>query len=176
MKKLLCALFMALPLLALEVGEKLPTLTLEGKDGARADGEPWSSESLRGKVFVIFYVDPDKKDLNEEFVERLKSEEFDRRYYGSAAIANLEATWMPNFAIEAALKSKQKKYPDTIYVKDRVKKGVKVWGVADDDANFIVLGPQGKVLYFSSGKIPKESYEKIVDLIHTEIDRLSNRR
>ncbi len=175
MRKLFLLLLTIMPLLALEVGEKLPTLTLEGKDGARADGAPWSSDSLRGKVFVIFYVDPDKKDLNEEFVDRLKSEEFDRRYYGSVAIANLEATWMPNFAIEAALKSKQKKYPDTIYVKDRVKKGVKVWGVADDDANLIVIDANGEVLYFKSGKIPKESYEKIVDLIHSKIDRLSNR-
>jgi predicted transcriptional regulator len=173
MKRFLSLLLLALPLLALESGGKLPELTLSGNEGGKADGTPWSSESLQGKVYVIFYVDPDKKDLNEPFVEILKRQKFDRRYYGSVAIVNMEATWMPNFAIEAALKNKQEKYPDTIYVKDKVKKGVEVWRMADDDANLLIVDAAGRVAYVCDGKIPKESYPKIIEIIRQKMAVIS---
>ncbi|MCF6201095.1 MAG: YtfJ family protein [Hydrogenimonas sp.] len=172
MKRVFLILLAALPLLALEVGQNLPTLSLEKDEGGRADGSSWSSDSLTGKVSAIFYVDPDKKSLNEKFTEALQSQKFDRKYYTSVAIVNMAATWMPNFAIEKALQSKQSKYPDTVYVKDRVKKGVKIWHVADDDVNFIVLSPKGVVLYARSGKIPEDEYEKIFDTIERSIETL----
>ena len=73
------------------------------------------------------------------------------------------------FAIASALKSKQKKYPDTIYVKDLHKKGVKVWRMKDDDANFVVLSKEGEVLYVKAGKIPENEYETIFSIIRTHI-------
>jgi predicted transcriptional regulator len=82
----------------------------------------------------------------------------------------MAATWMPNFAIASALKSKQEKYPDTLYVKDKVKKGVKVWGMADDDANFMVVSPEGKVLYYIPGKIPESEYERIFGTIERSME------
>ncbi len=157
---------------ALETGKKLPALEISQNDGGLVDGTPFRSEDLKGKVTVIFYVDPDKKDLNEEFVERLKEEKFDRNHYRSVAIINMQATWMPNFAIEAALKSKQKKFPNAIYVKDKAKKGVEVWGVSDDDANIIVIDSDGIVRYVRSGKIPESEYETIFSLIRNEISKL----
>jgi len=171
MKKLLFSLLLALPLLALEVGQPLPQLTLSGKEGGRVDGKPFDSESLKGKVTVIFYMDPDKKDLNEPFTDALHAQHFDRANYQSVAIVNMAATWMPNFAIASALKSKQKKFPDTIYVKDLHKKGVKVWGMADDDANFAVVSKTGEVLYYKAGKIPESDYEKIFALIADAMTR-----
>ena len=171
-KLLLTAFLISIPVFALEVGEPLPSLELSGKDGGRVDGAPFKSDLLRGKVTVLFYVDPDKKDLNEPFVEKLKAQKFDRSRYRSVAVINMEATWMPNFAIAAALKSKQKRYPDTIYVKDMVKKGVEVWQMADDDANIAVIDPKGTVLYARSGKIPEEEFETILSIIERQIGKL----
>ena len=37
----------------------------------------------------------------------LKAEKFHRGKYGSVGVGNLAATWMPNFAINIALKKKQ---------------------------------------------------------------------
>ncbi len=44
---------------AVELGEIPPKVELKDKLGGRLDGTPWSSEELRGKVHVLFYVDPD---------------------------------------------------------------------------------------------------------------------
>ncbi len=147
------------------IGKPLPHLSLAGKEGHTVGGAPFDSRDLRGKVTVLFYVDPDKKDLNEDFTEALKAKHFDRKNYRSVAIINMAATWMPNFVLNAALKSKQKTYPDTLYVKDFHKKGVKAWHLADDDANFLILSKEGKVLYACSGKIPKSEWPGIFQTI-----------
>ncbi|WP_456404135.1 YtfJ family protein [Hydrogenimonas sp.] len=167
MRRFITLLFLALPLLALEVGKPLPRLVLDGEAGGRVDGTPFESDALRGKVTVLFYVDPDKKSLNEAFTDALHAQHFDRSRYQSVAIVNMAATWMPNFAIASALKSKQKKFPDTIYVKDRHKKGVEVWRMHDDDANFAILSRDGEVLYFRAGKIPETDYETIFSIIRS---------
>jgi predicted transcriptional regulator len=170
LKKLFLLPLLAAALLAVEVGRPLPQLTLSGKEGGRVDGKPFDSAALAGKTTVIFYVDPDKKGLNEAFTDALHARHFDRSRYRSVAIVNMAATWMPNFAIASALKSKQEKYPDTLYVKDKVKKGVKVWGMADDDANFMVVSPEGKVLYYIPGKIPESEYERIFGTIERSME------
>jgi predicted transcriptional regulator len=169
MRALIGALLLSLSLHALETGAPLPRLTLAQDEGGKADGTPFDSSTLLGKVTVIFYMDPDKKDLNEAFADALHAQHFDRRGYRSVAIVNMAATWMPNFAIAAALKSKQKKFPDTVYVKDLHKKGVKVWGMADDDANFAVISKEGEVLYYKAGKIPPSEFETIFKTIRTAL-------
>ncbi|WP_201351961.1 YtfJ family protein [Hydrogenimonas urashimensis] len=165
MKRVLASFLLILPLVAAEVGKPLPRLQLSGKEGGRVDGSPFDSKRLHGKVTVIFYVDPDKKSLNEPFTEALKAKRFDRSRYRSVAVVNMAATWLPDFAIAAALKSKQKKYPDTLYVRDRRKKGVRVWGVADDEANFLLVSKDGRVLYAASGKIAESEWSEIFSLI-----------
>ncbi|WP_457596798.1 YtfJ family protein [Hydrogenimonas sp.] len=170
--RLLLALWLAVATAwAVEVGRPLPRLILEGADGGCITGQPFDSDTLRGKVTVVFYVDPDKKSLNEPFTEALKARHFDRSRYRSVAIVNMAATWMPNFAIASALKKKQSRYPDTLYVKDLRKKGVKVWSVADDDANFLVLSKEGVVLYARSGRIPPDEYDTIFSLIQSAMNR-----
>ena len=152
------------------VGRPLPRLTLSGQEGRTVDGHPFDSEKLKGKVTVIFYVDPDKKALNEEIAEALKAKAYDRENYRSVAVINIAATWLPNFAVSTALKSKQKKYPDTLYVKDLHKKGVETWHVADDDANFLITSKDGTVLYAYSGKIPQSEWPRIFKTIEKAID------
>ena len=96
----LFALLYASPLRALERGMTLPKMTLSGKEGGRVDGTPFDSDTLKGKVTVLFYVDPDKKSLNEDFTEALKARHFDRSRYRSVAIVNMAATWMPRTHLE----------------------------------------------------------------------------
>ena len=112
-------LFVPNALANLEIGMVPDTISLQEKLGGRLDGTPWSSEELKGtKVSVIFYADPDEKDLNNEASEALQKEAFSREKFQSYAVINMGATWLPKFIISGILKSKQKKYPDTIYVKD----------------------------------------------------------
>ncbi|WP_345973272.1 YtfJ family protein [Sulfurimonas diazotrophicus] len=164
--KLLLSLFaLTLSLMALQTGQPLPALNLQGDDGGKVDGTPWNSDELKEKVHVIFYVDPDEKDLNNPFSDALKAEDFDRSRFASVAIINMEATWLPNFAIAKSLKAKQEKFPDTIYVKDMHKKGVSAWKVADDNSDIIITDKSGNVLYLYEGEVPQGSFDEIISLI-----------
>ena len=51
---------------AIEIGEIPPKVELKEKLGGRVNGKPWSSEELHGKVHLLFYVDPDEKDTNND--------------------------------------------------------------------------------------------------------------
>ena len=117
---LMIFLLSALPLSAeLPLGKIPPKIVLEGDLGGRLDGTAWNSEELiSGKVMVLFYVDPDESDLNNHVSDALKAENFPLDKYGSIGMANMDATWLPNFAINIKLKSKQEKHKSTIYVKD----------------------------------------------------------
>ncbi|EQC48532.1 hypothetical protein M899_1870 [Bacteriovorax sp. BSW11_IV] len=143
----------------------MPLVTLEKEAGGRLDGSLWSSSELVNKVHVLFYVDPDEKDLNEPLSERLKAENFDRANYQSIAVINMAATWLPNFALESSLKSKQEKYPDTTYVKDFDKLLVKKWSLKDDSNNVILFDKKGNVLYKIMGAASAEQIEEFIGLI-----------
>jgi len=153
----------------LTVGSTLSEVEFSGKNGARLDGSKWSSKELNGKVQLIFYVDPDEKDTNNETSEALDKEGYSRVNYASNAIINLAATWLPNFAIESALKKKQEKYPHTLYLKDYKKTLVKTWKLEDDASNIILLDPKGVVLFHEFGKLSKEKIQDLIKLIHSEI-------
>jgi hypothetical protein len=165
MKFLTLISLLFLSLQALQTGEALPTLTLDKDEGGNVDGGPFSSETLTDKVHVIFYVDPDEKDLNNPFSDALKAEDFDRSRFASVAIINMDATWLPNIALDAALKEKQEQFPDTLYVKDLNKKGVDVWNVADDNSDIIITDKAGKVLYVYEGQVPAKEFGTLITLI-----------
>jgi hypothetical protein len=136
----------------------------------RADLYDVNEKKLFGKDYTIF--SPDEKDKNDEFSEALKKRSFSREYVQFYAIINMNATWLPNFAISSSLKSKQKKYPDTVYLKDFKKVGVLKWEVADDENNVLILDTEGRVIFSKFGKLNKEEIQKALSLIENEIDKL----
>ena len=170
MKKTVMAMVLTAGIgMAVEVGTVPPKVTLSGAQGGRTDGTPWISSSLKGKVHILFYVDPDKKDLNEALSKRLKKRHFDRSRYGSVAIVNLAATWMPNMLIEKKLKSKQKEFPDTTYVKDKKKVLVDKWQLADDNSDILLFDKKGKLIYKKFGKLSDVEIKKVITLIEKNL-------
>ena len=164
---LMILLLSALPLSAeLPIGVIPPKIVLEGDLGGRLDGSAWNSEELiSGKVMVLFYVDPDESDLNNHVSDALKAENFPLDKYGSLGVANMGATWLPNFAINIKLKSKQAKHKATIYVKDLEKTFVKSWGLNDDDSDIILFGKDGKVLYSYDGKFSDAQVKELIQVV-----------
>ena len=170
MQKLLTTLLIAtVSTFALTIGEIPKEITLSGENGARVDGTAWNSKMLKDKVYVLFYVDPDKKADNEAFIDALHEKNYDKEKYGSVAIINLKATWLPNFAIEKKLKDKQEKFPDTTYVKDKTKYLVQKWELADDSSNVLLFDKEGKLLYQYSGRIEGDEMEKVFKLIEENL-------
>jgi hypothetical protein len=164
-------LLTTLNLWAVTVGEKPKEVTITKENGGLVkDGKAWNSSMLKDKVYVMFYVDPDEKDLNEEFTQALKKKEYRKKgAYGSIAIVNLAATWKPNFVIESILKSKQEEFPDTIYVKDKNKILVKEWKIGDDTSNILIFDKNGKLLFYKSGKMSNDDMQKAFTLIEENI-------
>jgi len=155
----------------IEMGQVPNEVTLKGDLGGRLDGSPWSSKELKGKVYVIFYVDPDESDLNNEASEALNKEEFPRDKFQSYGIINMDATWLPNFVISTLLEKKQKKYPTTIYVRDYDKVLVKAWGIADDNSDVLAFDKEGKLIFKKYGKLNAEDIQKLIQVIRANLDK-----
>ena len=155
----------------LPIGEIPVSVVLKGELGGRLDGSQWSSEELvSGQVIVLFYVDPDESELNNHVSDALKAENFPKEKYGSIGMANMAATWLPNFAINMKLKNKQEKHKTTVYVKDLDKTLVKKWGLSDDNSDVVVFGKDGIVLYSVDGKFTDAQVKEIVKVVWDNLD------
>ena len=169
--KIILILVPTMLLAELPIGEIPPKVVLKGDLGGRIDGTQWSSEELVSeKIIVLFYVDPDESELNNHVSDALKAENYPKEKYGSIGMANMAATWLPNFAINMKLKSKQEKHKETVYVKDLDKTLVKKWGLSDDNSDVIVFGKDGRVLYSVDGKFTDAQVKEIVKVVWDNLD------
>jgi len=154
---------------AIELGKVPSLVTLEAKDGGKIDGSAWSSSMLNGKIYTLFYVDPDERELNSPLADALKARKFDRQKVNSVAIINLAATWLPNVILEAKLKEKQKKFPHTIYVKDKNKVLVNEWNLEDDNSDILIFDQKGKLIYKKFGKVSNNEITEVIKLIEKNL-------
>ena len=150
---------------AIKVGEKPETVLFSNEVGARVDGTPWSTESIKDRLWLLFYVAPSRRDDNEALKEALKSENFADEKLGSIAIINMASTWVPNMILESALKKNQERYPRTVYVKDFQKTLVNKWKLKDDSFEVMLFDRSGKVLLYRSGDFSPEQIKETIDLI-----------
>jgi len=170
MKKiLLSGLLVCGSLMAIELGKVPSKITISGENGGKLDNTSWSSSMLKGKIYTVFYVDPDERDLNNPLAEALKARKFDRKKVNSVAIINLAATWLPNVILEAKLKEKQKKFPYTLYVKDKKKVLVKKWKLADDNSDILIFDKRGKLIYKKFGKVTAKEIPAVIKLIEKNL-------
>jgi YtfJ family uncharacterized protein len=154
---------------AIELGEIPPKVELKEKLGGRLDGTPWSSGELEGRVYVLFYVDPDEKDTNNEASDALDREKFPSDKFQSVGIINMAATWLPNFAISSGLKDKQKRYPRTIYVRDYKRVLVNAWKIADDCSNVLAFDRKGRLIFRKDGKLTSEEIQALIKVIRDHL-------
>lgn len=155
--------------LSLSTGEVPKIIELKGDEGGRTDDSPWSSAMLTGKVHMLFYVDPDEKGINKELEDRLAAEKFDREKFTSVAVINQKATWLPNVAIDSSLASKQKEFPNTVYVRDKVSKLVKEWNFKDDAYVISIFNKEGNLIFIADGALNKNQIEEVIMLIKSNL-------
>jgi len=160
----------------IRTGAVPPAITLEGADGGRLDGAPWSSRDMKGRVTVLFYVDPDCKDRNEHVAEAIRTRHYPGDRFGSVAVVNLAATWKPKWIIGAILRRKQKKYPRTVYVFDRRKVLVREWGLADDDYEIAAFDPAGRVLFRKAGRFSDGDVKSLLHVLDDAVARAAGAR
>jgi len=167
---LLCLITCSFALFAkLSEGELPPKVVISGELGGKVPEGEWNSESLRGKVHVLFYVDPDEDKLNKPLEKILDQANFPKKHYQSIGVVNMDATWLPNIAIESKLKSKQNEYPDVIYVRDNEKTLVNSWSLQDNSYDVVAFDKEGKVFFYKDGKVSDREAEKLVKLIQERL-------
>jgi len=154
----------------LEIGRTPERVQLQGELGGHLDNSAWSSDEFKGKVSVVFYVDPDLKDLNNTASEALKKEDFSLENFQSFGIINMAATGLPNIAVSFGLKVKQKCYPDTIYVRDYKKTLVEKWGISDHNNNVLAFDKGGRLIFRKDGKLNAQEIDKLLQAIRRHLN------
>ena len=154
------------------VGNPLPLIQLEGESGGHLDGTSWNSNSLRNKLHILMYVDPDEVKVNAHVEDTLAEQGFDREKVGSVAVINMAATWKPNFVIEMILKKKQEKYPHTLYLRDLRGEMVSRWGLADNSYHVLLVGHEGEALFSVGGALSKEQVAELISIINQRLSAL----
>lgn len=148
------------------VGEKPAELALDGgKLGGRVDKTAWSSSELQGKVWCLFYVDPDESDINVAAEDALTAMGYTNEQVMSTAVINMSAAKLPKFAISMVLKNKQKQYPGTVYVKDNKKVFVDKWGLTDDTYCVLVFDKNGVLVYRKDGQLSPEDIQEYLAVV-----------
>ena len=132
---------------AVNVGEVLPPLTLEGNNGGDSSSKAWHSQNLEGKVHVLLYMDPDKRKEAMPFLDTLNAKQYDKKKYSTVAIVNLAATWMPDAILEAMLSKIPNELNNTEFVFDKRNYILAKWDTKDDASNVVILDENMKVLY-----------------------------
>lgn len=175
MKKLLVVLLTLICLTgfvladALEIGKKPAEIVLDGKDGGRLDKTPWSSSELQKTAWAVFYVDPDESDANIATEEALDALDIPNSILQAAAIINYKGTMLPNFAINIALKNKEKKYPNTLYLADKKHIFVKEWGLSDNSYCTLLFDKNGILRYRYDGVMDEAEIAKYIKVIKENI-------
>lgn len=164
--KALLSLFFACTLLfATNINDTLSNFTLSNDEGGLVSGGSFDLSTLKKPIYLMFYVDPDEKDLNDHVSKAIKALKFPKEIMGSIACINLAATWKPNFIISSILSSKQKEFPNTIYIKDTDKKVLNAWNLKDDSSNVILFDKNRKVLFIKKGELSQSELRILIKTI-----------
>jgi len=150
---------------ALALGQSGLNVQLSGNNGGLINGKTWDSVMLKGKVSVLFYVDPDSVKSNEDFAKKLQAQNFDQDTIQSIAIVNLGATWIPNFLIEQRMQSRQEEFPSAVYVADTTSYLMHKWGFKEDSTDVFIFDKKGMLIYKKFGKLSKKEIVEVIALI-----------
>ena len=167
-KKILIIIIMALSssLSLLKAQETiLPALTLSGDDGGLTNGDEWKSSTLKDKVNLLLYVDPDKHRDVKRLVTKLDSINYTPDSLGITFILNTGATIIPNFLIRNRMKKRAENTPNFTYVLDQEKVLIKKWDLIDNDINILLIDRYGKIIEKHHGKITNEFINQFLNNI-----------
>ncbi len=146
----------------------LPTISLSSDDGGLTNGGEWQSSSLKDKVNLLLYVDPDKHSDVKLLVAKLDSINYSPDSLGITFIVNTGATIIPNFIIRNRMKKRAESSPNITYVLDQKKVLVKNWDLIDDNLNILLIDASGKITEKHHGKMT----EKFINQFLNNIDNL----
>ena len=142
---------------------------LSGDNGGLCGGADWKSSSLKGKVNLVLYVDPDKQSWVKPLVVKLDSAHFAPDSLGITFVLNTDATIIPDFLIRNRVQKKAKTSPEIAYVLDRTKMLVRKWKLKDDNINVLLLDASGNIIQKHHGQMSQEFINQFLTKINQSI-------
>ncbi len=147
--------------LALKPGDLVKNVPLRD-----ASDKPANIPDLGQKVVVLFYTDPDVKDMNETFREKLKAQKLDKSKMRPLGVANLKDTWKPNFIIRKVIRGKIEKFKSVILTdKEHMLKRFWNLGDCDDQDLVIVIGRDLKVKFLKKTALTEAEIKSTIQLV-----------
>ena len=68
----------------------MPPVVLDKNNGGNSQDKPWHSKSLKGKVHVLLYMDPDEREGVMSFIDTLNAKKYAKNKYSTISIVNLD--------------------------------------------------------------------------------------
>ncbi len=143
----------------------LPSIALKGENGGTADGKEWNSSNLTGKINLILYVDPGKKESATPLIDKIDSLNYAPDSLGITFIVNTQATFIPDFLIQKMIKSRAEENKNILYVLDQNKVLIKEWKLTEENINVLIIDSSGKTLHRHDGEITEEYINKLISRI-----------
>lgn len=132
--------------------------------------------ALGEKVTLLFYTDPDVKDVNDPLSDAVRAKKFAHDKFAGIGVANCKETWIPNSAILMKSRQKEKQFPGSVVLLDENQTIKTAWSLADCDSKGVVLviGKDLRIKFISYVKSQADSkaiIAQVVKVIQDEINR-----
>lgn len=146
-----------------KMGEKVPGFKL--KDSV---GKTYTLRSFKEPVLSVWYEGKNSKEQNRWLKTKIK-QMFDKniipqKKFVSVGIANFQETAVPNFIINAVIKSEMRK-TGAVILCDRTGIMMKKWGFRNGRSNIYVLDKERKLRWRSSGPLTKQRGNQLIRFI-----------
>ena len=129
------------------------------------------------KVVIVFYTDPDCKDVNDPLSKAVETGGFKDNIAG-IGIANCADTGIPDALIRKGTLKKEKQFPGSVLLLDKNHLLSNEWGLGNCNniSIVIVIGQDMKVRYFKYIKTEADSIKAIPEVIEIIKKEMNERR
>lgn len=162
---------------SIRTGSPLPALAIDDKGelvikGEEVEFKPWSTEDLQGKIVYLQYMAgrPSADKKNRHVNDALEAEGFPQGSFSSTVLVNLDDVTFgaSGFALKEMKKNKLK-HPNAHLIADSEGKGLKTWGLEEENSAIGVIGKSGEVLFFKEGALSEEEVARVLSLLWEQI-------
>ncbi len=126
---------------------------------------------LGSKVVAIIYADPDRKDMNDPLSNAMTEKKWPKDKVVMIGLVNMRDSWIADFALNIAIKSKQKQFPDAVIMKDQDSSLKNGWNLGDcnDTSVVVIIGKERTVKYISKGPVRGSEINRVLQIVDASI-------
>jgi len=155
----------------------LPKLTISDKgqlifEGNRFHYQPWSSDSLTGKVFVIQAMAgrTSSQQMNAPLIEAIKQAELPPDAFQVVTIINTNDALIGTAGfVRSSIESNKRQHPEASFVVDRCGNMLTAWGLSKRSSAIILLDNAGMIRFAKDGALTPEEVQHTMQMIEEQL-------